>query len=155
MLGNDPPDLLITDGDMPEMGGLELCRRLRAQGASLPVIFITASADQLVDALDAGADDFVRKPFEPAELAARVRAALRARHLAGQLAAERAAAAAAARAETTEGGGGSGTSGSVQPVGGLSWLLKAKACLSTSSPNLEHSRQAGRETGGTRVISAR
>ena len=89
VLGNDPPDLLITDGDMPEMGGLELCRRLRAQGASLPVIFITASADQLVDALDAGADDFVRKPFEPAELAARVRAALRARHLAGQLAAER------------------------------------------------------------------
>lgn len=89
VLGAQPPDLLITDGDMPRMGGIDLCRRLRRRGRTLPIIFLTASATQLAEALDAGADDFVRKPFEPAELTARVRAALRTGRLATQLAAER------------------------------------------------------------------
>lgn len=89
VLGARPPDLLITDGDMPRMGGIDLCRRLRRRGRTLPIIFLTASATQLAEALDAGADDFVRKPFEPAELSARVRAALRTGQLATQLAAER------------------------------------------------------------------
>jgi diguanylate cyclase (GGDEF)-like protein/PAS domain S-box-containing protein len=89
VLGPKPPDLLITDGDMPEMSGIDLCRDLRRRGRTLPIIFLTASATQLSAALDAGADDFVRKPFEPAELSARVRAALRAGLLASQLEAER------------------------------------------------------------------
>jgi diguanylate cyclase (GGDEF)-like protein/PAS domain S-box-containing protein len=89
VLGPEPPDLLITDGDMPRMGGIDLCRDLRRRGRTLPIIFLTASATQLSAALDAGADDFVRKPFEPAELSARVRAALRAGLLASQLEAER------------------------------------------------------------------
>ena len=89
VLGPHPPDLLITDGDMPQMGGIDLCRDLRRRGRTLPIIFLTAGATQLSAALDAGADDFVRKPFEPAELSARVRAALRAGLLASQLEAER------------------------------------------------------------------
>lgn len=88
-LANPAPDLLVTDGDMPGIDGFELCRRIRVAGSALAIIFVTARADQVVHALDAGADDFMRKPFAPEELAARVRAALRGSRMATQLADER------------------------------------------------------------------
>lgn len=89
LLEGPTPDLLITDGDMPGIDGFELCRRTRAAGMRIPIIFVTSAAPHLVDALDAGADDFMCKPFEPAELSARVRAGLRAGHMAARLASER------------------------------------------------------------------
>lgn len=75
------PDMLILDIIMPEMDGITVCRRLRrdARYASLPILFLTAkgSTDDIVTGLDAGADDYVVKPFELAELRARVAALLR------------------------------------------------------------------------------
>jgi two-component system, OmpR family, KDP operon response regulator KdpE len=72
------PDLVVTDLTMPKMDGLELCRRLRAI-SPLPVIVISARGEEKtkVEALDAGADDYVTKPFGMDELLARVRAQLR------------------------------------------------------------------------------
>jgi two-component system, OmpR family, response regulator MprA len=75
----DPPDLLILDVMMPRLGGLETCRRLRSAGQGLPVLMLTAR-DQIADrvaGLDAGADDYLPKPFANAELLARIRALLR------------------------------------------------------------------------------
>lgn len=75
----DAPDLAILDIMMPRMDGLELCRRMRERGPSPPVIFLS-SRDEEIDrvlGLDAGADDYVCKPFGMMELLARVRAALR------------------------------------------------------------------------------
>jgi DNA-binding response OmpR family regulator len=75
------PDLLILDLMLPEMDGLEVCRRLRADPtcAALPIIMLTAKADEVdrVVGLEVGADDYVVKPFSPKELVARVRAVLR------------------------------------------------------------------------------
>ena len=78
------PDLLITDLGMPHMNGLELCRHVRAK-SPLPIIVLSVKGEEKikVDALDAGADDYVTKPFSVNELLARVRAALR-RVAAGQ-----------------------------------------------------------------------
>src|SRR5688500_7023991 len=72
------PDLVITDLAMPEMDGLELCRRLRAI-SPVPIIVLSAKGEEKtkVEALDIGADDFVTKPFGIDELLARVRASLR------------------------------------------------------------------------------
>ncbi|MEO1519177.1 MAG: two-component system response regulator RppA [Cyanobacteria bacterium J06633_2] len=72
-------DLLILDWMLPEMSGLELCRFLRSRGQATPVLFLTAkdTVDDRVDGLDAGADDYLIKPFELKELLARVRALLR------------------------------------------------------------------------------
>ena len=72
-------DLLVLDLGLPGMDGLEVCRRLRAQGTELPVLMLTARTDEVdfVVGLDAGADDYVSKPFRLAELLARVRALLR------------------------------------------------------------------------------
>jgi DNA-binding response OmpR family regulator len=72
-------DLLVLDLGLPIIDGLEVCRRLRAEGRSLPVLVLTARAEEvdLVVGLDAGADDYVVKPFRLAELLARVRALLR------------------------------------------------------------------------------
>lgn len=72
------PDLVITDLSMPNMGGLELCRRLRAI-SEVPIIVLSVRGEERskVEALDSGADDFVTKPFGMDELLARVRAALR------------------------------------------------------------------------------
>lgn len=73
------PDLVILDLGLPEMDGLEVCRRLRAEGRTVPVLILTARADEMdmVVGLDAGADDYVAKPARVAELLARVRALLR------------------------------------------------------------------------------
>jgi two-component system KDP operon response regulator KdpE len=72
------PDLVITDLSMPNMGGLELCRRIRAK-SSLPIIVLSVRGEEQpkVEALDSGADDYVTKPFNMNELVARVRAGLR------------------------------------------------------------------------------
>jgi len=72
------PDLVITDLAMPNVDGLELCRRLRAV-SQVPIIVLSAKGEEKtkVDALDLGADDYVTKPFGIDELLARVRASLR------------------------------------------------------------------------------
>jgi two-component system, OmpR family, KDP operon response regulator KdpE len=72
------PDLLITDLRMPNMDGLELCRRVRAN-SQIPIIVLSVRGEEKikVQALDAGADDYVTKPFSTSELLARLRAALR------------------------------------------------------------------------------
>src|SRR5207253_2926476 len=72
------PDLVITDLSMPNMNGLKLCQRLR-QSSNVPIIILSVKGDEAtkVEALDAGADDYVTKPFGMGELLARVRAALR------------------------------------------------------------------------------
>ena len=73
-------DLMVLDLGLPEMDGLEVCRRLRAQDdRGLPVLMLTARTDEVdfVVGLDAGADDYVAKPFRLAELMARIRALLR------------------------------------------------------------------------------
>jgi DNA-binding response OmpR family regulator len=75
------PDLLILDIIMPEMDGVTLCRRLRrdVRFITLPILFLTAkgNVDDIVTGLDAGADDYVVKPFELSELRARISALLR------------------------------------------------------------------------------
>jgi phosphate regulon transcriptional regulator PhoB len=75
------PDLIVLDLMLPELDGLEVCRRLRADAATaaIPIIMLTAKADEVdrVVGLEMGADDYVVKPFSPKELVARVRAVLR------------------------------------------------------------------------------
>ncbi|NJO41846.1 MAG: response regulator transcription factor [Cyanobacteria bacterium CRU_2_1] len=73
------PDLLILDWLLPGMTGVEICRRLRATGNKAPVIFLTAKDEvsDRIEGLDAGADDYVIKPFSIEELLARIRAHLR------------------------------------------------------------------------------
>jgi DNA-binding response OmpR family regulator len=75
----ETPDLVLLDWMMPEMTGVEVCRRLRATGCKTPVVLLTAKDDVIdrVAGLDSGADDYVVKPFSIEELLARVRAHLR------------------------------------------------------------------------------
>jgi two-component system response regulator MprA len=72
-------DALVLDIGMPEVDGLEVCRRLRSAGDHTPVLMLTArdAVDDRVEGLDAGADDYLVKPFALRELQARVRAMLR------------------------------------------------------------------------------
>ena len=74
----DPPDLVVLDLMLPSLGGLEVCRRLRA-AAPVPVIMLTARGEEAdrIAGLELGADDYVAKPFSPRELTARVKAVLR------------------------------------------------------------------------------
>jgi two-component system, OmpR family, response regulator MprA len=76
---SDEPDAMILDVLMPGVDGLEVCRRLRGSGSRLPVLMLTArtEVEDRVAGLDAGADDYVTKPFALEELLARVRALLR------------------------------------------------------------------------------
>jgi two-component system response regulator MprA len=77
--GSEEPDAVILDVLMPGVDGLEVCRRLRGSGSKLPVLMLTArtEVEDRVAGLDAGADDYVTKPFALEELLARVRALLR------------------------------------------------------------------------------
>jgi two-component system KDP operon response regulator KdpE len=72
------PDLIVTDLRMPNMDGLQLCRRIRTE-SRIPIIVLSVKGEDTikVEALDAGADDYVTKPFSMNELVARIRAALR------------------------------------------------------------------------------
>ena len=76
---DDQPDAVILDVLMPGVDGLEVCRRIRRTGSKLPVLMLTArdAVENRVAGLDAGADDYVTKPFALEELLARVRALLR------------------------------------------------------------------------------
>jgi DNA-binding response OmpR family regulator len=73
------PDLVILDLMLPKMGGFEICRKLRAEAFTAPILMLTARGDEgdRVLGLDLGADDYVTKPFSVRELLARVRALLR------------------------------------------------------------------------------
>ena len=80
-LAVSPPDAVVLDLGLPKLDGLEVCRRLRAAGDDTPVLMLTArdAVHDRVLGLDAGADDYVVKPFALAELQARLRALLRRR----------------------------------------------------------------------------
>jgi DNA-binding response OmpR family regulator len=81
LTSEQPPDLIILDLNLPVLGGLEVCRLLRTRPATAktPIIMLTARTTESdrVLGLDAGADDYITKPFSPRELAARVRAVMR------------------------------------------------------------------------------
>jgi two-component system, OmpR family, response regulator MprA len=79
LAGNGEVDALILDILMPRMDGLEVCRRLRREGFGVPILMLTArdEVENRVAGLDAGADDYVTKPFALEELLARMRALLR------------------------------------------------------------------------------
>lgn len=77
--GLEPYDLLILDVLLPDMDGFDICRALREQGQTMPILFLTAldGVDYRVNGLDIGGDDYLTKPFAFRELEARVRALLR------------------------------------------------------------------------------
>lgn len=79
LASREPFDLLLLDVMLPSLNGLEVCRRLRAQGVDSPILILTArdTLDDKIDGLDAGADDYLVKPFHIAELLARARALVR------------------------------------------------------------------------------
>jgi two-component system response regulator MprA len=79
LIVRDRPDALVLDVLMPEVDGLDVCRRLRERGDALPILMLTArdTVDNRVQGLDAGADDYLVKPFALEELLARLRALLR------------------------------------------------------------------------------
>ncbi|WP_154795188.1 MtrAB system response regulator MtrA [Occultella kanbiaonis] len=72
------PDLVLLDLMLPGMDGIEICRRIRAE-SGVPIVMLTAKSDttDVVKGLEAGADDYIAKPFKPTELVARIRARLR------------------------------------------------------------------------------
>jgi DNA-binding response OmpR family regulator len=76
-----PPDLILLDLMLPELGGLEVCRRLRQdpRTVSVPIVMLTARGEEVdrILGLELGADDYIVKPFSPKEVVARVRAVLR------------------------------------------------------------------------------
>lgn len=72
-------DLLILDWNLPGIDGLGVCKRLRSQGSELPILFLTAQTkvENIETGLDAGADDYLEKPFQVRELSARIRSLMR------------------------------------------------------------------------------
>jgi len=85
LAANPAPQLLILDLMLPDLDGLEVCRRIRALPSALaqtPILMLTAKGDPMdrVIGLEMGADDYLAKPFEPRELLARIRAVLRRQH---------------------------------------------------------------------------
>jgi two-component system, OmpR family, response regulator MprA len=78
-IATQPPEAVVLDVGLPDMDGLEVCRRLRASGNRIPVLMLTArdAVTDRIDGLDAGADDYLVKPFDVGELKARLRALLR------------------------------------------------------------------------------
>jgi two-component system response regulator MprA len=79
LIAQSVPDTVVLDVGLPDVDGLELCRRLRTLGNRVPILMLTARAEvsDRVAGLDAGADDYLVKPFDVDELKARVRALLR------------------------------------------------------------------------------
>ena len=75
----NPPDLILLDLMLPELDGIEVCRRIRAEHPNLPILMLTAlgEAEDRIAGLEVGADDYVTKPFSPRELVLRVDALLR------------------------------------------------------------------------------
>ncbi|HEY3246369.1 MAG TPA: response regulator transcription factor [Phycisphaerae bacterium] len=73
------PDLMLLDIMLPKLDGLEVCKRMRESGFTLPILMLTAKSQEIdiVRGLEAGADDYVTKPFSVRELLARIKAALR------------------------------------------------------------------------------
>jgi two-component system response regulator MprA len=80
------PDVIVLDVGMPGLDGLAVTKRLRAKGLAVPILLLTArdALHQRVEGLDAGADDYLVKPFEVEELTARIRALMRRNHPAGE-----------------------------------------------------------------------
>lgn len=72
-------DLVLLDVMLPQLNGIVVCKQLRSQGYQMPILLLTAknSTHDIVKGLDAGADDYLTKPFEPSQLLARIRALLR------------------------------------------------------------------------------
>jgi two-component system KDP operon response regulator KdpE len=79
LIEHNPPDLTVLDLGLPDIDGVEVIRRLRQAGSTVPLIVLSSRTDErgIVEALDLGADDYVTKPFGIGELLARLRAALR------------------------------------------------------------------------------
>ncbi len=79
LVDTDPPDLIVLDIMLPEVDGLEVCRRVRATHPRLPIIMLTAlgEAEDRIAGLEVGADDYVTKPFSPRELVLRIDSVLR------------------------------------------------------------------------------
>jgi len=80
------PDAIVLDLQLPDIDGLEICRRIRRSGDATPILMLTArdAVNDRVEGLDVGADDYLVKPFDLAELLARLRALLR-RHSSGEI----------------------------------------------------------------------
>lgn len=79
MAADEKPDVIILDVSLPDIGGFEVCRRLRGSGSDVAVIFLTARADEIdrIVGLEIGADDYIVKPFSLRELQARLQIQLR------------------------------------------------------------------------------
>ncbi len=84
---NEKPDLIVLDLMLPRMNGYEICKQLRSEGRTTPILILTARGEEVerIRGLDLGADDYVTKPFSVPELLARVRAVLRRTERSGAL----------------------------------------------------------------------
>jgi DNA-binding response OmpR family regulator len=87
LAGTEDPQAIILDIKMPEIDGIEVCKRLKEKEKTrlIPVIMITGFEDNKIEALEMGADDFVNKPFDMAELSIRVKSVIQIRHLTNEL----------------------------------------------------------------------
>ena len=85
LLAREPFDVLVLDVMMPGEDGLSICRRLRAQGETIPIVMLTARGEPLdrIIGLEMGADDYLPKPFNPRELLARIQALVRRQRMLG------------------------------------------------------------------------